>query len=185
MTPPSSLAYGRPATSSKEFMTPPAAAIAAQTDQWRSLPIHERPGFLIRRLHQIHVALFVEECAGENITPVQYSVLTALEHLGTTDQTALAHSVGLDRTNIADVLARLHKRGLVSRRISSEDKRMKLALLTDSGHDTLARLSECASRAHLRTIEALEPQERQVFVEAMKRLVDANNDVGRAPLRLS
>ena len=38
----------------------------------------DRPGFLIRRLHQIHVALFLEECRGFDVTPVQYAVLTAL-----------------------------------------------------------------------------------------------------------
>ncbi|EWY37208.1 MarR family transcriptional regulator [Skermanella stibiiresistens SB22] len=169
-------------------MTPPADCFATEvepTDRWRSLPIHERPGFLIRRLHQIHVALFAEECAGENITPVQYSVLTALDHLGTADQTALAHAVGLDRTNIADVLARLDKRGLIDRRVATEDRRMKLATLTTTGRETLVRLADGASRAHLRTVETLPAQERNAFVEAMKRLVDANNDVGRAPLLLS
>ena len=44
----------------------------SQTDLW------QRPGYLIRRLHQIHVAMFIEECAAFNITPVQYAVMTAL-----------------------------------------------------------------------------------------------------------
>ena len=39
------------------------------------LPLMSRPGFLIRRLHQIHIALFLEECAGVDITPVQYTLL--------------------------------------------------------------------------------------------------------------
>ena len=38
----------------------------------------ERPGFLIRRLHQIHVALFLEECREFDVTPVQYALMTAL-----------------------------------------------------------------------------------------------------------
>ena len=28
-----------------------------------SWPLEQRPGYLIRRLHQIHVALFQEKCA--------------------------------------------------------------------------------------------------------------------------
>ena len=55
---------------------------ARSGDDWHGKPLQERPGFLIRRLHQIHVALFMEECAAESITPVQYSILTALEHMG-------------------------------------------------------------------------------------------------------
>ena len=38
--------------------------------------LSDRPGFLVRRLHQIHLALFAEECAGLDITPVQYSIMT-------------------------------------------------------------------------------------------------------------
>ena len=42
------------------------------------LPLWRRPGYLIRRLHQIHYALFFEECAAFGITPVQYGLLTLL-----------------------------------------------------------------------------------------------------------
>ena len=40
----------------------------------------QRPGFLIRRLNQIHVALFFESCKGFEITPVQYGLLTTNGH---------------------------------------------------------------------------------------------------------
>jgi MarR family transcriptional regulator, lower aerobic nicotinate degradation pathway regulator len=56
-------------------------------------PLEERPGFLIRRLHQIHVALFQEKCAAFDVTPLQYSLLTALAQCGTADQTTLAAEV--------------------------------------------------------------------------------------------
>ena len=52
-------------------------------------PLEQRPGFLIRRLHQIHVALFQKKCAAFDITPLQYSLLTALARRGTADQTTL------------------------------------------------------------------------------------------------
>lgn len=37
-----------------------AAAGAADARHW---PLAERPGFLARRMHQIHVSLFAERCA--------------------------------------------------------------------------------------------------------------------------
>src|ERR1700704_5815821 len=46
--------------------------------QFGKAPYHQTPGFLIRRLHQIHVAIFLEECAAFNITPVQFSLLKTL-----------------------------------------------------------------------------------------------------------
>jgi hypothetical protein len=45
------------------------------TDDYRILG--QRPGFLVRRLHQIHLALFAEECKAFGVTPAQYSILTA------------------------------------------------------------------------------------------------------------
>ena len=40
-----------------------------EASDYRSLM--RRPGFLVRRLHQIHLALFAEECAAFDLTPVQ------------------------------------------------------------------------------------------------------------------
>src|SRR5260370_41817771 len=107
---------------------------------WRNTALEQRPGFLIRRLHQIHVALFMEECAPEGITPVQYSILTALEQMGPSEQIALSRAVGLDRANTADVIGRLVERRFIQRRVSRTDKRKKVAEPKEVGRGWLARL---------------------------------------------
>lgn len=53
-----------------------------------------RPGYLVRRLNQIHYALFYEECKTQNVTPVQYGVLTALSLSPWLDQTAIGMGWG-------------------------------------------------------------------------------------------
>ena len=58
--------------------------------QFDKTPYHQTPGFLIRRLHQIHVAIFLEECAAFNITPVQFSLLKALSAGTEMDQATIA-----------------------------------------------------------------------------------------------
>ncbi len=146
--------------------------------------LSERPGFLIRRLHQIHVAMFMEECAEFNITPVQYSVLTALVERPDLDQAALGAQIGIDRTTTAGVLARLAERGLIQRRASPVDKRMKLAAITAEGKKLLRRMDKKAQRAHDRTIAPLPKEERAVFLRHLLHLVDASNGYGRAPLHL-
>src|SRR5437868_10867118 len=72
-----------------------------------------RPGFLIRRLHQIHTSLFLEETQAFDITPVQYSLMTALAEHGQIDQMTLALAIGLERTSVAEVIPRLETRGLL------------------------------------------------------------------------
>src|SRR5688500_5546316 len=80
-----------------------------------------RPGFLIRRLHQIHIALFMEECAQFNVTPVQYSVMSMIAEKPGLEQTSLANEVGVDRATLANVIARLEARGLLRRTTTPAD----------------------------------------------------------------
>ncbi|MGY3617900.1 DNA-binding Lrp family transcriptional regulator [Bradyrhizobium sp. USDA 10063] len=105
----------------------PAGEKAEHTSLYASMPLWARPGFLIRRLHQINYALFFEECAGFDITPVQYALLTTLSLNPDTDQHTLGREVGIDRTNVADVLRRLEQRGLLTRRKGEQDRRAVLA----------------------------------------------------------
>lgn len=151
-------------------------------DPWRALAA--RPGFLIRRLHQIHLALFAEECAAFGITPVQFSLLSVLAAQPGLDQAALAFAVGVDRATTANVVARLDQRGLLHRRPGATDRRVKQVELTAAGHRLLARIDPHARRAHARTLEALRPADRERFVTLLRSLVDAGNAHGRAPMLL-
>jgi MarR family transcriptional regulator, lower aerobic nicotinate degradation pathway regulator len=152
------------------------------SDDWHDKPLQQRPGFLIRRLHQIHVALFIEECGSERITPVQYSILSALAQMGSAEQIALSDAVGLDPTNVADVLARLERQKIVKRKVSARDKRMKAVTLTEAGRRLLRRVDAGAARAHERTLAALKPAERARFMRDLTRLVAVNNDISRTPV---
>ena len=40
--------------------------------------IYQRPGFLLRRAHQISTAIFERSCAHLGLTPAQYGVLSVL-----------------------------------------------------------------------------------------------------------
>ena len=143
-----------------------------------------RPGFLIRRLHQIHVALFLAECGAFDVTPVQYSILTAVQANPGLDQARLGETVGVDRATLANVVSRLEARELVQRQRSGTDKRLRLVVPTETGLALLAEMEAAARRAHERTLEALDPAERAAFMAALGRLVEAGNGHGRAALRI-
>jgi DNA-binding MarR family transcriptional regulator len=143
-----------------------------------------RPGFLIRRLHQIHLALFAEECTGFDVTPVQYSIMTVIAARPGIDQSALSEEVGVDRATLANVVGRLEEAGYLRRIVSRLDKRQKLLTLSSRGKTLLTKMQDPVSRAHARTIEILSPETQAVFMDLLIKLVDANNDSGRAKLRL-
>ena len=148
------------------------------------LPLWSRPGFLLRRLNQIHYALFFEECRAFNITPVQYGLLTAISIRGRLDQASLGIELGIDRTNVADVLTRLETRGLIRREPDPADRRAKLASLTPKGRQLTSRMFASMQRAQDRLLAPLSQKERDSFMTTLVRLIEANNAYGRTMLRM-
>jgi|SRR5215510_5337726 len=146
-------------------------------------PLWTRPGFLVRRLHQIHSALFFEETKKFNITPVQFSLLTVLLHQSGSDQVTIASEVGLDRTNVADVLRRLTRRGLVRCERSAADRRSLVASLTDEGVKLTTRMHASVLRAQERLLVPLEPAFQPAFMAMLLQLIEGNNQYSRVPLR--
>jgi DNA-binding MarR family transcriptional regulator len=144
---------------------------AAHKPVQRPWPLMQRPGFLIRRLHQIHVALFQQACANFDVTPLQYSLLSALAQRGTADQTSLAADIALDRTTTTGALKRLAARKLVARTIDGNDRRARVCRLTPSGAALLARLEAPAREAHRATLGHLSKKEQALFIAMMQRLV--------------
>lgn len=143
----------------------------------------ERPGYLVRRLHQIHVAMFLEECAAYGITPVQYAVMTALLNNPDADQITIAQEAGIDRTNVADVLSRLEQRGLVERKRGVADRRMRIASLTGEGERIGREMEHASLAAQARFMAPLSPEKRGRLMALMTELVEANNEFSRAPAR--
>jgi DNA-binding MarR family transcriptional regulator len=142
-----------------------------------------RPGFLIRRLHQIHVAMFLEECREFNVTPVQFGVLTVLKDSETSDLVSIARRIGVDRITVADVVRRLERRGLVDRPPNIADKRTKIARITEQGRTFVDAVQPAMIKAQERFVDPLGKEENETLNRLLTRLILENNEVSRAPLR--
>ena len=62
-----------------------------------TMPLWSRAGFLIRRLNQIHYAMFLSECEEFDLTPVQYGILTELREHPDIDQISLGDAVSIEK----------------------------------------------------------------------------------------
>lgn len=141
-----------------------------------------RPGYLVRRLHQVHLGIFAEECAGDDITPVQFAILTVLRKGEEMDQQTLSTSVGIDRTSGADVFRRLNRRGLVTLAPSKLDRRAKLVQITEAGAELAERLLPKVINSQDRLVAPLTTREQATFYSLLNKLLVVNNDSGRAPM---
>jgi MarR family transcriptional regulator, lower aerobic nicotinate degradation pathway regulator len=140
----------------------------------------EYAGFLVRRMWQIHVAMFLQETKGSGMTPLQFSILLVLEESPDLEQFALASRVGLDRSNLSEIVSRMTSAGLLKCGPSQRDRRTKVARLTKRGQQLLLKLRGRVNRSHARLLEDLPASERADFLRMMKRVVEKKNELGRA-----
>lgn len=145
--------------------------------------IWSRPGFLVRRLHQIHMAIFLKECAAEQVTPIQWGILTLVNATSGIGHVEIAEELGLDRSNVANVVDRLTRRGLLKQTINETDRRKKAVHISPAGRKLMKAFEAKAKRAQRRLLEVLSDEERQTFMTLLERLVDHNNEFSRAPIR--
>lgn len=145
--------------------------------------LYRRPGFLLRRAHQISVALFLEETAGLGLTTTQYGTMVVLRARGSLDQVGIATLVGIDRSTTALVVSKLLEAGYIERRDDTIDKRRKIITLSAAGHAVLDRVSKPAQLARERALRAFSAKDAAKFLTLLERFVDVFNEQTRAPIR--
>jgi MarR family transcriptional regulator, lower aerobic nicotinate degradation pathway regulator len=146
-------------------------------------PLYAKPGHLIRRLQQIAVAIFMEETASFDITPVQYAALIAVREHPDVDVTRLSALIAFDRSTLGNVVERLETKGWLVRRAGQLDRRIKLLRITAAGRKLLTMVEPAVQRAQQRMLTPIPKRERKRFIEKLEQLVEINNVHSRAPMR--
>ncbi|MBR0793246.1 MarR family transcriptional regulator [Bradyrhizobium manausense] len=145
--------------------------------------VYAAPGYLFRRMQQIAVSIFMEECKAFDLTPVQYAALIAIHTHPGIDATRLSAVIAFDRSTLGSVIERLQAKDFVERKPAPEDKRIKLLYLTKQGAAILREIIPAVERAQARMLEPLKPAERKALMGLLSQLVDLNNEASRVPLR--
>lgn len=142
--------------------------------------LYEEPGHLIRRAHQIAVAMFYEKL-GRDVTPVQYAVLRMLDECPGLDQVTLAQKVALDTSTTADIAARLESKGWIVRELLP--RRQRRLLLTPEGKALIATLMPLVRDLKNTLFEEMEEEDARDLMRLLSKFVHLNNEQSRAPLK--
>lgn len=145
--------------------------------------LYGMPGHLIRRVQQIHSAIFAEECAKFGLTSVQFAALTAIAANAGVDATRLSALIAFDRSTLGDVLTRVEAKQWIVRKPCPSDKRIKLLWITEQGADLLRQVEPVIGQVQHRLLAPLRPKDRSVFVRLLAAIADVHNDLVSAPLR--
>lgn len=110
--------------------------------------------------------------ARERVRRHHFTVLLTLAEAGAASQAALGRRLGMDRSDMAAVVADLERDGLIGRERDPRDKRRNVVTLTDAGAAALARLQERVDAAQEALLEPLSPAERAELLRLLSRIVE-------------
>jgi DNA-binding MarR family transcriptional regulator len=142
--------------------------------------LYARPGFLLRRAHQISAAVFEDECRNLGLTPAQFGVLSVLRASPGLDQSSLARALGFDKVTVLRVLRGLETRGLIERVPAPANRRNLSITLSAVGMELLKQAQEPADRAYDRLMTPLNKAQRAQLVELLQVLTTGLENEARA-----
>lgn len=139
----------------------------------------EKPGHLIRRAHQMSVAIFETQAAPYAITAPQHVVMTALfKHPGV-DQVTLAGLIALDKVTTGSIVTRLVRRGLVRREQSPHDGRARTLYLSEQGTELLVEMQHAVRQGQKTLLARLSPEQRKTLLELLRQMMGVEEEVRR------
>jgi DNA-binding MarR family transcriptional regulator len=143
----------------------------------KSFDFRRAPGHLIRRAHQVAVAIFMEETAPFDVTPVQFAILNALLADPGEDQVTLARKVAFDAATFGSVITRLEARGWVGRQADGSDRRRKRLWVTPAGAAAAQQLRRPVGKVQSRILAPLDAAEREQLLALLDRLVSGHQNI--------
>ena len=144
--------------------------------------LYARPGFRLRRAHQIALSVFAAECRAMEVTTTQYGILVALRNRPGVDQIGLAQLLGLDRSTTGMVVRLLEGRGLLVRRGDRQDRRRRILSLTPEGDALLAAIEPAAARSVHSLLAPLTEREVASLGHLLDKLLAHHDRLARVPL---
>jgi len=142
--------------------------------------LYARPGFLLRRAHQISAAVFEDECRELGLTPAQFGALTVLKAHPGLGQSSLARALGFDKVTALRVLRGLETRGLVVRSTTPENRRCISVALTEAGMQVLGQAQKPAEQAYRRLLAPLDPDQQAQLLQLLQLLTGQLEEDARA-----
>jgi len=142
--------------------------------------MYQRPGFLLRRAHQISAAIFEAACTDIGLTQAQYGALSVLASEPGIDQSRLARALAFDKVTVLRVLRGLETRGLVVREMSDTSRRQMAVRLTPSGKGLLKKAETPVHDAYEQLMAPLDDRQRTQFIQLLQTMTDGLNEQARA-----
>jgi len=139
----------------------------------RSGTLADSPSHLMHRVLQLSLDIYAEEAGPDGPTQRQYAVMEAVSVKEGLTQTELVRATGIDRSTLADLVARMTAKGLLSRERSVVDARAKAVRLSAEGQALLEAARPRVEAADKRIMALVPKGKRDGFLDLLAELASA------------
>ena len=131
------------------------------------------PGYLLRRAHQISMAVFADEMSDMDLTAAQLIAIIAVNENAGIDATRLTDMIYFDKATVGGVVERLERKGLIRRTPHASDKRVKLLQVTPAGRAMMTVSEGRVQAVQTRLLHALSEEERAELARLLSKIVSS------------
>ena len=114
-----------------------------------------------------------------NLTAEQYLVMDTLWNEGTLTQQAIAFIIQKDKNSVTQFIDNLEKKGLVTRSVAKEDRRVNNIVVTEEGMALKDSTKQLAIETMNKALEGIAETDLQTFVAVLKKVCANISDFGK------
>ena len=119
-----------------------------------------------------------------NLTGEQYLVMDTLWNEGTLTQQEIAYIIQKDKNSVTQFIDSLEKKGLVTRSVSKEDRRVNNIVVTEEGMTLKDSTKQLAINTMEKAVEGISKTDLQTFVGVLKKVCANISDTEKAEGKL-
>ena len=135
--------------------------------------LQQSPGHLLRRAQQYADDLYKKEVGATGPTPRQFTVLHTVAMDEGLSQTDLVRRTGIDRSTLADMIARLTKKGYLARQRTKDDARANAVKLTAQGRKIMKAAETKVMKAEEDALSMLPKTQQSSFMKNLRAYAEA------------
>jgi DNA-binding MarR family transcriptional regulator len=131
------------------------------------------PSHLLHRALQLALDIYAEETGSGALTQRQFAVLSAVMAKEGCTQSELVRATGIDRSTLAELVARLIGKDLLARERSTLDARANTVRLTDAGRAAVQEAAPKVAQADARILALMPGAKRDAFLKTLRDMARA------------
>ena len=125
------------------------------------------PSHLLKRAAQYSNLIYMDEVGKSGLTHRQFTVLLAVDNNDGKSQTDLVKVTGIDRSTLADLVARLLSQGYLQRRRTKDDGRTNAIRITAIGKKALKAAQPGAEEVDRQLLSLISNTDRKGFLDSL------------------